>query len=412
MKVQKTAAKVAQTLRRAKTSWQALGRSKKGSIAVMAAASIPTLIMLGGLSVDQSYINVRVSMLRHTAQDSALAGGQYLSTYYTTGSSSQIVTAAQTIAKSNLPVAQYGTVVPTANVVLGTWNSSTKTFTATTTNPTAVQVTALNTVANGNPVYTIFGGAYGKSTVNLTSSAVVGYGTGKAFNTIILNDLSMSFSSEIADQRAADVAILNCIAGAASSTSQIGLTSFDGTSDTLYALGNAVTNQTAMTTYINNTLNYCGNKGMPSCSGSNVAAGLYSAISQLTAAGIANANSNIILITDGVPNADKMTYTKADGTYPTPTSSSPVCSTSCTDADLWTMAQDQAAYAKSLGINVSTIYYSGDTSGATTQAEYAADLASLISGTGIALVAPSAATIDASFGAFCASMGSAIKTVQ
>jgi Flp pilus assembly protein TadG len=412
MKVLQNTAKVARTLRHVKTSWQELSRSKKGSIAIMAAASIPTLIMLGGLSVDQSYVNVRVSMLRHTAQNAALAGGQYLSTYYTTGSSSQIVSAAQSIAKSNLPVARYGTVVPTADVVLGTWNSSTKTFTATTTNPTAVQVTALNTVANGNPVNTIFGGAYGVATVNLTSSAVVGYGTGKAFNTIILNDLSMSFSSEIADQRAADVAILNCIVSAASATSQVGLTSFNGTPDTLYALGNAVTNQTAMTTYINKTLNYCGNTGMPACSGSNVAAGLYSAISQLSTAGIANANSNIILITDGVPNADKMTYTKADGTYPTPTSSSPVCSTSCTDAELWTMAQDQAAYAQTLGINVSTIYYSGDTSGATLQAEYAADLASLISGTGISLVAPSAAKIDSAFGAFCASMGSALKTVQ
>lgn len=412
MKVLQNAVKTAARLQHVKTSWQALRRSKKGSIAVMAAASIPTLIMLGGLSVDQSYVNVRISMLRHTAQDAALAGGQYLSTYYTSGSSSQIVSAAQSIAKSNLPVAQYGTVVPTADVVLGTWNSSTRTFTATTTNPTAVQVTALNTVANGNPVYTIFGGAYGLPTVNLTSSAVVGYGTGKAFNTIILNDLSMSFSSEISDQRAADVAILNCITSAASATSQVGLTSFDGHSQTLYALGNAVTNQTAMTTYINKTLNYCGNTGMPSCSGSNLAAGLYSAISQLTTAGIANANSNIIVITDGVPNADSMTYGKADGTYPTPTSTSPVCSTSCTDADLWTMAQDQASYAKSLGINISTIYYSGDTSGATLQAEYAADLASLISGTGITLVAPSASKIDSAFGAFCASMGSAVKTVQ
>jgi Flp pilus assembly protein TadG len=412
MKVLQNAAKAAKSLRHAKTSWQALGRSKKGSIAVMAAVSIPALLMLGGLSVDQSYVNVRVSMLRHTAQDAALAGGQYLSTYYTTGSSATIVSKAQAIATANLPVARYGTVVPAANVVLGTWNSSTKTFTATTTNPTAVQVTALNTVANGNPVNTIFGGAYGLSTVNIASSAVVGYGTGKAFNTIILNDLSMSFSSEISDQRAADVAILNCISGAASSTSQIGLSSFDGHSSTLYALGNAATNQTAMTTYINKTLNYCGNTGMPSCSGSNVAAGLYNAITQLTAAGIANATSNIILITDGVPNADKMTYAKADGTYPTPTSSTPVCSTSCTDADLWTMAQDQAAYAKSLGINVSTIYYSGDTSGATLQAQYAADLATLISGTGIALVAPTAAKIDAAFGAFCASMGSAVKTVQ
>ncbi len=129
----------------------------------------------------------------------------------------------------------------------------------------------------------------------------------------------MSFSSEITDQRAADLAILNCISGAASSTSQIGLTGFTGHSTAIYALGNAVTNQTAMTTYINKTLDYCGNTGMPACSGSNVASGLYSAVAQLTAAGIANASSNIILITDGVPNADKMTYAKADGTYPTPT---------------------------------------------------------------------------------------------
>ena len=115
---------------------------------------------------------------------------------------------------------------------------------------------------------------------------------------------------------------------------------------------------------------------------------------------------------NGVPNADRMTYARADGTYPTPTSTTPVCSSSCTDADLWTMAQDQAAYARSLGINISTIYYSGDTQGATTQAEYATDLASLISGTGIALVAPSATKIDSSFGAFCASMGSSVGMVQ
>ncbi|MGA3005370.1 MAG: TadG family pilus assembly protein [Acetobacteraceae bacterium] len=412
MKVLQHVPKVARTLRHAKASWQALSRSKKGSIAIMAAVSIPTLIMLGGLSVDQSYVTVRVSMLRHTAQDAALAGEQYMANYLETGSSTQLVSAAQSIATANLPVAQYGTVVPAANVVLGTWNSSTQTFTATTTNPSAVKVTALNTVANSNPVYTLFGGAYGRSTVDLTSSAVAVYGTGQAFNTILLNDLSMSFSSEIADQRTADVAILNCIVSAASSTSQIGLTSFNGHSDTLYALANAVTTQSAMTTYINKTLNYCGNKNMPSCSGSNLAAGLYSAITQLTAAKIANANSNIIVITDGVPNADNITYTQADGTYPTPTSKTPVCSTSCTDADLWTMAQDQAAYAKTLGINISTIYYSGDTQGASTQAEYAADLASLISGTGIALVAPSASKIDSSFGAFCASMGAAVGMVQ
>ncbi len=70
------------------------------------------------------------------------------------------------------------------------------------------------------------------------------------------------------------------------------------------------------------------------------------------------------------------------------------------------------AYAKTLGINISTIYYSGDTTGATNQAAYAADLKTLVTGTGIALVAPTAATIDSSFASFCASMGSAVKMVK
>ena len=400
------------TLRRFKSSCAALRRSRKGSTAVLVAVAVPILIMLGGLSVDQSYVNVRISMLRHTAQDAALAGGQYLSTYYTTGSSATITSKAQATATANMSTAQYGTVVPAANVTLGTWNSTTQVFTATTTAPNAVQVTALNTLANGNPVYTFFSGAYGKPTVDLSTTSVVGYGTGKAFNTIILNDLSMSFSSEIADQRAADIAILNCVSSAASTTSQVGLTAFTGHSDTLYALGNAVTTLSAMTTYINKTLDYCGSKSMPACSGSNVASGHYSAITQLQAAGLANYTSNIILITDGVPNADAITYAKADGTYPTPTSATPVCTTACTDADLWTMAQDQAAYAKTLGINISTIYYSGDTTGSGNIATYSADLASLVTGTGIALVAPTAASIDSAFGAFCASMGSAVKMVR
>lgn len=412
MRILKKSSRILAISRRAKASWTTFGRSKKGAIAVLTATSIPALIMFGGFSVDQSYVNMRASMLRRTTQDAALAGGQYMSTYYTTGSAATINGKVQSIATANMPSAQYGSVVPTANIVLGTWNSSTHAFTATTTNPTAVQVTGVNTVANGNPVNTIFGAAYGKPTVNLTSSAVASYGTGKAFNTIILNDLSMSFSSEISDQKAADLAILNCVSSAASTTSQIGLTSFDGHSDTLFALGNAVTNLSAMTTYINHTLDYCGNSGMPACTGSNVAAGLYSAITQLQAAGLANSSASIILITDGVPNADAITYTRADGIYPTPTSANPVCSSTCTDANLWTMARDQAAYAASLGINISTVYYSGDTSGTTLQAQYAADLATLISGTGLALVAPSAATIDAAFAPFCASMGSAIKMVQ
>jgi Flp pilus assembly protein TadG len=407
MTILKKSGDVVTTLRRAAASCVALRASKRGSTAVFVAVAVPALILLGGLSVDQSYVTMRQSMLRRTAQSAAFAAQQNLNNPNTTPQQ-----AAMTNAAANMG-SQYGTVVQSANVVLGTWASPV--FTPTTVNPTAVKVTALNTAANSNPVNTFFGGSFGKPTVDLSTYAVVGYGTGKAFNTIILNDLSMSFSSEVSDQRAADLQILNCVAGASSTTSQVGLVGFTGHSSALYALGNAVTNLPAMTTYVNNTLKYCGNTGMPACSGSNVASGLYSAIAQLQTAGLANKGSNIILITDGVPNADAITYAAADGTSPT-TLGTPSgwagCTKSCSDANLWTAAQAQSLYAASLGINISTVYYSGDTTGSGNVTTYANDLATLRTGTGINLVAPTAAQIDASFGAFCASMGSVLKKVQ
>jgi Flp pilus assembly protein TadG len=424
MNILKKSGRVAASLRRTRSSGAAFRRSKAGGVAMFVAVAVPPLILIGGLSVDQAYIAMRTSMLRRTAQSSALAAGQNLYTYYALPSSAAALTSAATsTALLNMPTVPYGTVVPASSVQIGTWDPLAKAFTATTTNPTAVRVTALNTVANGNPVRLFFGAVAGKPTVDISTQAVVGYGTGKAFNTIIVNDLSMSFSSEVAHQRAADLAILSCISGAASTTSQLGIIGFTGVSGTLEPLANAVTAKSAITTYVNGTMSYCGNAGMPACSGSNVAAGLYSATKQLVTAGLANSSSNIIVVTDGVPNADStLNYTKTEGTFPTPTSLVPTCkmvtnskgviTSNCTDANLWTMAQNQAAYAGTLGINVSTVYYSGDTTGATNQAAYATALQTLTTGTGVALVAPTAAQIDASLGAFCASMGSALKLVK
>ena len=120
---------------------------------------------------------------------------------------------------------------------------------------------------------------------------------------------------------------------------------------------------------------------------------------------------NIVVITDGVPNANNFTYTREEGIYPTPTSASPTCTTSCTDAKLLTMAQNQAAYADSLGISISTIYYSGGTS-ANQRPGYAASLATLRKGTGISLVVPTNAQISSAFGAFCATMSSKLMAVN
>jgi hypothetical protein len=65
-----------------------------------------------------------------------------------------------------------------------------------------------------------------------------------------------------------------------------------------------------------------------------------------------------------------------------------------------------------LGINISTVYYSGDTTGQSNITAYSNKLASLVSGQGIALVAPSKASISASFATFCSSMGTAVKSLN
>jgi Flp pilus assembly protein TadG len=436
---------------------------RRGAMGVMMAASLPMLIILGGWGLDQAYVYYRYQLLKHAAAAAALAAHTELATYYqaggtyTTASMQTVNSAVTTTVSSNMPSAQYGSVVPettsnsTSAVQLGTWNPSTQAFTATTTSPNAVQVTAMNTTANGNPVKTIFGGMVGRPTVDMTATAVSSYGNGLSsaggFNTIILNDLSMSFSSEMANQRAADIAILNCISNGTNGNGKVGLTSFDGdpyvwnpagatgfptqvtykaspyTPYSMSAYTPTLVNATSanvatMTTFINGSFNYCGTSGGPPCTGSNLAGGLYSAIQQLAAAGIANTSSNIIVITDGVPNADARTYTTSDGMGVTPSSTINAhygwtgCTTSCTDANLWAAAQAWAAYAGSLGINISTVYYSGDTTGSGNIATYSADLASLVTGQGIALVAPSKASISASFATFCSSMGTAVKFVN
>jgi Flp pilus assembly protein TadG len=438
-------------------------RDCRGSMGAMMAVSVPAMIIFGGWAVDQAYIYYRYQLLKHVATTASLAGHTALASYYqaggtySTSSMSTINSFINATVSANMPSAVYGTVIPatssnaTSSVQIGTWNPATQTFTATTTSPNAVKATALETVANSNPVNTLFGGMVGRPTVDLSVSAVSSYGNGLSsaggFNTIILNDLSMSFSSEMANQRAADIAILNCISSGTNGNGRVGLTSFDGDSYvwnpagasgfptqvtysaspyTPYSISsysgtlvNATSaNVATMTTFINGTFNYCGTTYGPPCTGSNAAAGLYSAVKQLQAAGIANTSSNIIVITDGVPNADTRTYTTSDGMGVTPSSTINThynwsgCTTTCTDANLWAAAQAWAAYAGSLGINISTVYYSGDTTGSANITAYSTKLASLVTGQGIALVAPTAASLSASFATFCASMGTAVKLVN
>ena len=286
-------------------------RRDRGATAVLVAAVvIPVLVGFATMAIGRGYYGYRKLLLEQTVQSAALAAGNNLATYYSTGSSNTVVATAQTFATANMPTARYGTAVPASGVVLGNWSSSTFTSLASSggTTPNAVQVTGLNTAANGNAVGLFLGGFFHKPTVDITSSAIAGAGTGtgEMFNTIIINDMSDSFSSEISNQKAADLAILSCVKGSTGTTSQFGITFINGHSSIYQALEAASANYSALQTKIN-AITACASAEDPNCgTGSNIASGMYSAIKQFGSLS-STSKKNIVIITDGVPNANSIT---------------------------------------------------------------------------------------------------------
>ena len=372
----------------------------KGSMSVMLAITIPAMILLGGMVADLTYYHYRDLLLRQTVQAAGLAAGDQLSSYYSTGSNATLVAAAQNFAGLNMPSSKYGTVVPTSGVVLGTWSGTA--FTSGGSSPNAVQVTGALSSANNNAIQFIFGNLFNRTSVNDTVTVVTSAQTSQPFNTIVINDLSDSFQSEIGNQSAIDQAILNCVKGTSGSATQFGITFINGHAHTYKALTQASTNYVTLTAAIS-LITVCTVLEDPNCStGSNVASGLYSAIQQFRTAGLTG-KQNIVVITDGVPDAKAgVTYSTADGV---------TCTTDCSDTDLQTGAQTQAAAAKAAGISISTVYYSGDTD-RSDQATYETFLASLVTGSGTSLVAPTAASINSSSTGICATVPSAVKTVM
>lgn len=392
---------------------RAIGQ-RRGSVGVAAAMMFLAVVTVGAAAVNQASLRHHSILLAHTSQNAALAAAAKLSTYYTSGTQSTeaMVAAAQTIATTNMPPSTWGTVVPADRVVVGNWDSTTMTFTSLAqsggTAPNAVKVTSLATAANGNPLDGLMPGL-GAGNRDVEKVSIASFGTGQTWNTIITNDLSGSFSGQIANQRAADKAILECVRSSAGSASQFGITTHTGVSSIFQALSQASANHATLSTKID-TLKSCGNSGAPACSGSNVASAIYSARMQFANAAYNGTRKNVVIITDGIPNAVSRTYTRADGIYPDDTTTTPTCTSRCTDANVWTMATNQASLARAAGISISTIYYSGSTS-ASSRSSYAAKLAQLTGGTGVAMVAPTANQISGIFAGFCATMSSALKAV-
>ena len=83
----------------------------------------------------------------------------------------------------------------------------------------------------------------------------------------------------------------------------------------------------------------------------------------------------------------------------------------CTDANLLTMAQNQARDAYAAG-HQHFHHLLFRRYGRSAASSYAASLARLRKGVGVSLVAPTAATITTVLGGFCSTMASALKLVN
>ena len=374
-----------------------LGR--RGAVSVLMGVTLVVLLGLLALATDAAYLYFEKKNLQSAADAAALAGSALLP------DTAAASTVAINYAGKNAPASQYGTVLRATDVVPGNWDATTRSFAPTNQNATALRVTLRRTTANGNPARVYFARIFGPSAIDLVVTATATYGTSKAWDVTIVQDVTQSFSRQIANSKAADLQLLNCQKLAAGVDSQFGLAVFTGFGFTQQPMANVGTNYSGLQGKIND-LAECGTGSMPQCSGSNIAAGLKMALTNFTSTSY-HPSSNlagqaVVLLTDGIPNAEAgaQPYTAAQGGD----GSCGSAGHQCTDDDLKRFAQAQADALSAQGISVFTIFYTGN-GGSASDSAY---LASLVRGKGKAYVTPDATALRSMMNNVCVDMPHAL----
>jgi Flp pilus assembly protein TadG len=130
--------------------WLRFVREEHGSGSVFMILMLPPFLALAGLAIDASAAYRTRAVLQSAADAASLAAALALPDV------NKAQADALTFANANVP-SGYGTgVLSPADVIIGTWDSSARTFAPGGTRPNAVQIFARRTVSNGNPLPTTF----------------------------------------------------------------------------------------------------------------------------------------------------------------------------------------------------------------------------------------------------------------
>jgi|GEM_PF-2451460 len=406
-----------------------LCRDKRAGMTILISFLIPAMIAIGLLGIDAVRALSQAAQINYATQLAATAAAAAVNTVGA-DSGATVQSYATTIAQANFP----GLTSSDVSVVTGTYNTSTNIVTppANGAVATAVQVTSSVTVSTvlgglfGVPTLAI-------TKTSISSIPTTPGGTGSNppvngvvntnVNILVLNDVEKTFNSiygypDLGPELSADLAILKCLHGNGGANAKFGiipfallppvnvltkpsafitpLTSVGSTFATLSAkLATAMT--VGNVSSGNQVVPYCTQpfnpkqNATPSCRGSNVASALYAAIQVFSASAYQGANNHIVIITDELPSADPAQGTPGGANYSTvafggfvaktngvwaTTATAPACApnsstSTCTNADLTTWAEGQAAIAGQNKIIVSTVYYADAT--VATAAQSAAD---------------------------------------
>jgi Flp pilus assembly protein TadG len=334
-------------------------RSRRGTVAVLAAVLMVVVIGMVAFAVDIGYLCVVQTQAQAAADAAAMAGAMSL-----TGSASNTIANAQACAALNVANAQSVT-LNNSDVVLGVWNSTAGTFGALsgsgTANANAVQVTVNLTSAHGNPVSLFFGAIFGLNSTNITASAT---GAAKRWDIVISQDISDSYSADLSYATSGHLALLSDF-NQYSPSSYYGVVQHTGWGSTWAALQPTGSNYSSLCNTVGNLADcdnattgaynvYGGTTAStavttqtPSCSGSDLATGIQQAINMFnspayTSVAPAGTAKAIILSSDGESNAS------SSGQHPSP---------AYTDDQLNTLAQTTAAAAWAQGISVYVVFY-------------------------------------------------------
>ena len=214
--------KVAAVFRSVYAEFSALARNRSGAVILYVTAGLTVFVGFSALAIDGSYLYVMHNRMQSAADAAALAAASQLPDADDTRA------AAISYAQKNLPSGENGVVLTNSDVVLGTWDDDTRTFTAGVTPANAVQVTVRRAAANANSVQLFLASMFGEDSVDLSATATATFGTAGDWDMTIVQDVSNSFRDEIHLAREADKALMSCVSDRTGPGSRVGVTKFTG----------------------------------------------------------------------------------------------------------------------------------------------------------------------------------------